>query len=668
MTVETKVGTFAINTSLTAGQTQAISGVGFQPKVVIFWWSGQTSATDASGAGDINFGIGWMVDATHRNSLSGLSLNALASTDTARMIRNDSCIAYFTNTTTLDGRADFSSFDSDGFTLAIDDAFAASLQVSYLALGGDEITAATTGEQSINGATGSTAFTGVGFTPSVIFMIANNASGFNGITSQVRFHLGWATGTAADEQGTISMYSSDNAATALAGGYLPDGEAFSMINSTASVFVRSSLVSFDVDGFTLDFVENTSTGVVAYLAIAGGNWQAGGSLTEDDTVTATSGTTDFTPDAVMFFSAARDKSTNNTASAHGHVSIGAATGASERVAHSVWMENGTADSECASAIEYDEVYINISDSEAVQGLMDVTGFSGTGWAGIMDDADPAAVYVAWLAVGGTQGGTQYEQAVGGSLTPAGSILREVRKTYGGEVAPTGSLIKQTRKTYGGALTPTGSLVKRISKTLAGVLSASGSLIKQTRKTFTGAVTPTGALSALKTYLRSLGGALTPTGQLAKIANKRLGGTLTPTGALLRQIRTRLDSVVEISGDLSKAMAKVLGGEVTPTGDLSYLKTFLISLSGALTPTGTLAARVAKVLGGAVTPTGTLTRHFSKQLSGAVTPTGRLIKRVFVRLSGAVTPTGTLLRRLLVETLGLPSRFRGMWRGLFKGQR
>ena len=48
MTYSTKVGSFNIDTTKTAGQTQAITGVGFTPKILLFWWSGTLASSDGA--------------------------------------------------------------------------------------------------------------------------------------------------------------------------------------------------------------------------------------------------------------------------------------------------------------------------------------------------------------------------------------------------------------------------------------------------------------------------------------------------------------------------------------------------------------------------------------------------------------------------------------------
>ena len=64
-------------------------------------------------------------------------------------------------------------------------------------------------------------------------------------------------------------------------------------------------------------------------------------------------------------------------------------------------EDNLADTETSTALENDEVYINIDTSSAVQGLMDVVDLTVDPMQLVMDDADPAASFVGVASWGAT---------------------------------------------------------------------------------------------------------------------------------------------------------------------------------------------------------------------------------------------------------------------------
>lgn len=142
------------------------------------------------------------------------------------------------------------------------------------------------------------------------------------------------------------------------------------------------------------------------MCIKGGNWLIGDGLTQTDTVTDIVETGfGFAPTGAMFVSHCNTKSTADTAQNHASLSIGAMDSASSRGAQAAYMENGTADSECTTAVEHDAVYINISNADAVQGLMDVKSVDSDGFTLIMDDADPSQNYFWYVAAGSVPAGS-----------------------------------------------------------------------------------------------------------------------------------------------------------------------------------------------------------------------------------------------------------------------
>ncbi len=78
--------------------------------------------------------------------------------------------------------------------------------------------------------------------------------------------------------------------------------------------------------------------------------------------------------------------------------------------------------------------------------------------------------------------------------------------------------------------------------------------------------------------------------------------------------------------------------------------YVLTLTGATTPTGALSKTVIRSVGGTVTPTAVLTRQTQKSLVGAITPAGSLAKVVQMNFAGTASPAGTLLK-LLSRLLG-----------------
>ena len=121
MGYSTHVGSFNIDSSVTAGNDQSVTGVGFQPSIVMFWWSGSTASSDSVAGGTYNLGFGAAISSSSRFCMLAISEDGQAASDAKRSGNTGECIRCYTDTSTLDGIADFKSMDADGFTLTIDD-------------------------------------------------------------------------------------------------------------------------------------------------------------------------------------------------------------------------------------------------------------------------------------------------------------------------------------------------------------------------------------------------------------------------------------------------------------------------------------------------------------------------------------------------------------------
>ena len=121
-----------------------MTGVGFQPKAILLVVGalGEHRRDRASHALS-RIRCGGRDD---RSASSGHDIaDAATSIDAARLSRNDAVVAVMTAAGVVDGLLDLQSFDSDGFTLVVDDVMPRDQRISYLALGGTGLTNAATG-------------------------------------------------------------------------------------------------------------------------------------------------------------------------------------------------------------------------------------------------------------------------------------------------------------------------------------------------------------------------------------------------------------------------------------------------------------------------------------------------------------------------------------------
>jgi len=403
--MEVAVGNLLINTGV-VGTTYSVTGLFFQPKALLLFWNSNNSSTDNITEASLNDGYGIVASTTQRYCAFTASEQGQATSDANCMVRNDACVGTFTSSGTIsvDGLADFQSFNADGFTLVVDDAFATAVRVHYIAIGGPDVTNVFAGDFSEPAATGNFQETGVGFQPDVTFFLSAHSQSavinatFGSSGSEVGLCLGAAVSSS--EQCVLAGRQRGVTANAASWSYINDAECLARLTNSA-VEARFSFVSHDADGFTLNAVErNVTTADYPYLCIKGGQWHVGNISTRTDTTNESETGVGFQPKGLLMLSANRAESTIDTSTTVYERSIGAVTSASSRWALGSRMKTGVT-TDCAGAVEYDEMYINIDNSAtmAVEGLMDIVSIDSDGFTFVMDDADPSASFVPYVAMG-----------------------------------------------------------------------------------------------------------------------------------------------------------------------------------------------------------------------------------------------------------------------------
>lgn len=394
-------GSFNITTAA-ATNTVAVTGVGFTPTALILWWSGRTESTDAAGGGSATWGIGFCAGTTSRCCVTSFNTDAVTTSAIATNVEGDQCIMLNTSGEGNDGKADLSAFDADGFTMVIDTQFGVDLRISFLALGGD-ISSAAANVFGATTSTGEQAVTGVGFQPECVLFIGGGRNGtVDQSTADLRLSFGAAVG--ASNEWAMNCFEDNAASTSNAQHYAFGDECFADPNSTGGPSLRGEFVSFGADGFTVNLLEvGGAERWTGYLALAGGSYDVGDILTAADTNNFSTTGIGFTPVGVLYSSVCHAENTQDTSANDVKFSIGAASGAAERTAQAMSSDNGETTMEVFTAIEHDEVYIRPDLADGVEGLMDLVTLDADGFTNVMDDADPDAAFVGYIAFGDSTG-------------------------------------------------------------------------------------------------------------------------------------------------------------------------------------------------------------------------------------------------------------------------
>jgi len=632
-----KVGSFNIDTTKTPGQTQAITGVGFQPKVVLFWWSGSAASSDEVAGGTISSGFAAAISSTSRFCVLSISEDDQATSDCRRGQFDALLMRMYTDTATIDGVADFSSMDADGFTLTITDQFTVAYRISYLALGGTDLTNAYIGNKQRDADPGACSVTGVGFQPDAVILASAWLFNPNTTGNGEGISFGWATGSS--NQGIVATASGHNQATSSTRGYGYNGEVAGFVLSYASsLFQRDSFVSFDADGFTLNQLEGTDQYYYHFLCLKGGQYAVG------DLTTRTDGNdieedVGFQPVAVLFGSANRALSTQDTSTTHNRLSIGAGTSTSNRAAQAISDEDGLADTETAYTNQDDAVYAHVID-DAIEALMDIKSIDADGFTCVMDDVETAGCWVTYLAIGAEAAGATYTlTADQGSLSLAGQAAAVLAARLLAADAGALSLSGQSASTLAsrlltaaqGTLTLSGQsaslLASRLLEAAQGTLSLAGQsaglLASRLLSAEMGAISLSGQDAGLLVarLLEAAAGIISFTGLDATLTYTPVGPTYTLTAET---------GTIGMSGQAAALLAaRLLTGEagvISLAGqDAAVLRGFLLSTeTGAISLAGQDAgltlARLLRADAGVLTLAG---QAVTFVYSGMVTPDSRI---------------------------------------------
>ena len=129
-------------------------------------------------------------------------------------------------------------------------------------------------------------------------------------------------------------------------------------------------------------------------------------------------------------------------------------------------------------------------------------------------------------------------------------------------------------------------------------------------------------------------------------NQSVSGGITPSGTLSRQTNKTLAgsfSASAIAGALLKQASKILSGGMTPAGSITKLTNK--SFSGSLTSSGAVTAVriILKSIEGTLTSNGDLLKLTNKLFGGTLTGSGALTRSTGKLLSGIVSSTGVVSR-------------------------
>lgn len=411
-----KHGSFAAITSggsPSAGD-QAITGLGFQPKAIIFYSTGETTDDGSSALAAVASVMYGMTAGSTQNAVFCHAVVEGANPAVAGKAWNETaCIEFLSNgVPTTDGIAALKSFDADGFTINWS-AFPGSARlVKFIALGGSDITNAKVGFFASNSSlgVGTQSITGVGFTPDFLMFLGGDMTAA-GTASNSAWCVGAASGTAAGRQ--FFVYDVDNAGGASMQ-YTSSGKC--IVGGTGS---RSgSLASFNADGFSISWNPDPGSALrFGYLALKGGNYFVGNETQGTSTGNKATTGVGFLPAGALYISGAAE------AGSGGGISFGGASSSTARGAISYGrFDSPTAharsDRRSTRALWF--LFVNSLSAVSTGGNADLVTFDSDGFTLNWITSDATARVFNYIAFGPAASAATYTDAgtVTLSLTPS----------------------------------------------------------------------------------------------------------------------------------------------------------------------------------------------------------------------------------------------------------
>ena len=376
-------------TSQVLNTTIPVTGLGFAPKALRFYWVGlqSNSPTDAnSQTVSERRGVGFASSTTSRAAVGTTSTDASAAADCGSIWSNTACVITVSAAGAVDGLLDISSFDANGFTLIVDDVAPANITVFWEAWGGTDIKNITIGAIAEPAATGLQTYTATGFGPQVDLGLRDQCVMFAGVQTvnasgvgqqqDSGLHVGFATNSFITSQFTVCGNSDDGSATMDTDGYNQRGICISMITiAGGNVNATAGLFDYGTNTFSLDWTARATTNRRSiYMAIKGGKWEGAQLFIEGLTINSTatiSTPIPFNIKGVSLIGTMRPLSTGTTSTVEDRIGFGSGISPTSRNSAAVLDENGTANTEIDLSINYSQVLVYPSNAGGLQTAYDI---------------------------------------------------------------------------------------------------------------------------------------------------------------------------------------------------------------------------------------------------------------------------------------------------------
>ena len=388
------------------GPIQTITGVGFRPTAVIFFW------TEQNGAGfnrHVDAGVGF-ASASGMRSVAVRARDRQQSSDDRRM-RSDTYAILFLDNGQGAGpgvlaRAQVTSFDPDGFTLNWTDNDNGRYLIHYIALGG-AVTDAFTGTFTLNQNPPfptNQSVNGVGFQPDFVMFLWSFRGAADSNVTDAEIGVGLASGPAARGALVFAARDNDNANNRKWWQQRTDSVILFLdpVANIPTQYAIADLVSMDVDGFTVNRSVPPSGNPpppIFFLALKGGRHQVGAFNQPAGTGSQSTTGIGFQPEQLFMASFNRAAMQGITPNGSiGAISYGAAQ--YPNVMGNIWFQD-RADADPSDANMYTNTanVITLAHGNAIRAQADFSSFDDDGFTLNWTAADATARQILYWAIG-----------------------------------------------------------------------------------------------------------------------------------------------------------------------------------------------------------------------------------------------------------------------------
>jgi len=400
-----KASVFAKKTST---GSQAVTGVGFKPKLLILFGVAKTSDGITGG---FQYGFG-ASDGSTSEAIGGWSWDARGGSGSDTDRRDASkAITFVTTVGGIVAEAGLTSFDTDGFTLNWTTNNVAAWVIYYLAIGGG----AEYQVRNFTATAGQNSYTHVGFKPDLLLLFGA-PSAFGPLESSFGFADGNGNQFAMSGASQNSGTNPTNTAR-----YQRTDKCFASLDpvSTIHVEAEASLVSMDSLGFTLNWTGSSQTivsvairGISAKVGSISPGWPGG------DIATTGAG---FQPKGALF--AGFNSTTSTSVVANNRITLGVAD--TDRNQGSIWVgdrDNVSADTQTDQATCDHKCYIYTDAGVPAANGAVLKSWDSDGFTLTWDYSAVMGEEVGYLLIGDYPSGT---------VAPVGGIAEPPEATLGG---------------------------------------------------------------------------------------------------------------------------------------------------------------------------------------------------------------------------------------------